>query len=126
MYTMNNLQLGYSLADPGKYVLDVRLFYNNYNSPNRDMRQLVQETGQPDRYLYNKVVNKDRTPSLDIYYSVNLPHNQNIMANLVGTYIGTDYKYLMSNYLFNESPEQSVKSEPLSDYSYIADGRNTR
>lgn len=29
----------------------------------------------------------------------------------------------MSNYLFNESPEQSVKSEPLSDYSYIADGR---
>lgn len=123
MYTMNNLQLGYSLADPGKYVLDVRLFYNNYNSPNRDMRQLVQETGQPDRYLYNKVVNKDRTPSLDIYYSVNLPHNQNIMANLVGTYIGTDYKYLMSNYLFDESPEQSVKSEPLSDYSYIADGR---
>ena len=123
MYTMNNLQLGYSLAAPGKYVLDVRLFYNNYNSPNRDMRQLVQETGQPDRYLYNKVVNKDRTPSLDIYYSVNLPHNQNIMANLVGTYIGTDYKYLMSNYLFNESPEQSVKSEPLSDYSYIANGR---
>lgn len=120
---MNNLQLGYSLADPGKYVFDVRFFYNNYNSPDRDMRQLVKETGQPDRYIYNNVVNKDRTPSLDIYYSLNLPHNQNIMANLVGTYIGTDYKYLMSNYLFNESPEQSVNSEPLSDYSYIANGR---
>ena len=123
MYTMNNLQLGYSLADPGKYVLDVRLFYNNYNSPNRDMRQLVQETGQPDRYLYNKVVNKDRTPSLDIYYSVNLPHNQNIMANLVGTYIGTDYKYMSRNYLFNQSPEQSMQADPVNDYSYSTTGR---
>ena len=63
------------------------------------------------------------TPSLDIYWSLNLPKKQNITANVVGTYIGTDYKYMSRNYLFNQSPEQSMQADPVNDYSYSTTGR---
>lgn len=77
----------------------------------------------PDLYLYNKKSKKMYTPSLDIYWSMNLPKKQNITANVVGTYIGTDYNYLSSNYLFNQSPEQSMQADPVNDYSYSTTGR---
>ena len=52
-----------------------------------------------------------------------MPYDQNLALNLVGTYIGTDYQYRMREYTFNKSPEESVKSAPLTDYSYDATGR---
>lgn len=123
MYVTNNVQLGYSLAEPDRYIFDVKLNYNGYNSPYNGLNQLVQETAQPDLYIYNKKSDNQQTPSLDIYYSLNLPNSQNITANAVGTYIGTDYTYLMRNYLFDRSPQQSMQAEPLNDYSYTTRGR---
>lgn len=123
MYVTNNVQLGYSLADPDKYTLDIRLNYNHYNSPYRGTDQRVQETARPDMYLYNDVSDKEHIPSFDIYYSLNLPHNQNIAANVVGTHINTDHEYLMREYLFDRSPQQSVQASPVNDYSYTTKGR---
>lgn len=123
MYTTNTVQLGYNLADPDKYTLNVSLYYNQYNTPKYGSNQLAKETSMPDLYLYNKKSKKMYTPSLDIYWSLNLPKKQNITANVVGTYIGTDYNYLSSNYLFNQSPEQSMQADPVNDYSYSTTGR---
>lgn len=123
MYTFNTVQLGYNLAEPDKYTLNISLNYNQYNNPNSGSNQLAKETSMPDLYLYNKSKNKMYTPSLDIYWSLNLPKKQNITANVVGTYIGTDYKYMSRNYLFNQSPEQSMQADPVNDYSYSTTGR---
>lgn len=123
MYTTNTVQLGYNLAEPDKYTLNVSLYYNQNNTPKYGSNQLAKETSMPDLYLYNKKSKKMYTPSLDIYWSMNLPKKQNITANVVGTYIGTDYNYQSSNYLFNQSPEQSMQADPVNDYSYSTTGR---
>ena len=123
LYTINNVQLGYNLSEPDKYTLNVRLNFYNHNSPVRGMNQLYQESGKANQYLQNNRKMLEQIPSLDIYYSLNMPHDQNLALNLVGTYIGTDYQYRMREYTFNKSPEESVKNAPLTDYSYDATGR---
>ena len=96
MYTTNTVQLGYNLAEPDKYTLNVSLYYNQNNTPKYGYNQLAKETSMPDLYIYNKKSKKMYIPSLDIYWSLNLPKKQNITANVVGTYIGTDYNNLYS------------------------------
>ena len=123
LYTTNNVQLGYNLSEPDKYTLNVRLNFYNHNSPVRGMNQLYQESGKANQYLQNNRKMLEQIPSLDIYYSLNMPHDQNLALNLVGTYIGTDYQYRMREYTFNKSPDESVKNAPLTDYSYDATGR---
>ena len=123
LYTINNVQLGYNLSEPDKYTLNVRLNFYNHNSPVRGMNQLYQESGKANQYLQNNRKILEQIPSLDIYYSLNMPHDQNLALNLVGTYIGTDYQYRMREYTFNKSPDESVKNAPLTDYSYDATGR---
>ena len=123
LYTTNNVQLGYNLSEPDKYTLNVRLNFYNHNSPVRGMNQLYQESSKANQYLQNNRKMLEQIPSLDIYYSLNMPHDQNLALNLVGTYIGTDYQYRMREYTFNKSPDESVKNAPLTDYSYDATGR---
>lgn len=123
LYTTNNVQLGYNLSEPDKYTLNVRLNFYNHNSPVRGTNQLYQESGKANQYLQNNRKMLEQIPSLDIYYSLNMPHDQNLALNLVGTYIGTDYQYRMREYTFNKSPDESVKNAPLTDYSYDATGR---
>ena len=123
LYTTNNVQLGYNLSEPDKYTLNVRLNFYNHNSPVRGMNQLYQENGKANQYLQNNRKMLEQIPSLDIYYSLNMPHDQNLALNLVGTYISTDYQYRMREYTFNKSPDESVKNAPLTDYSYDATGR---
>ena len=123
MYTTNTVQLGYNLAEPDKYTLNVSLYYNQNNTPKYGYNQLAKETYMPDLYIYNKKSKKMYIPSLDIYWSLNLPKKQNITANVVGTYIGTDYNNLSRNYLFSQSPEQSMQADPVNDYSYSTTGR---
>lgn len=123
LYTTNNVQLGYNLSEPDIYTLNVRLNFYNHNSPVRGMNQLYQESGKANQYLQNNRKMLEQIPSLDIYYSLNMPHDQNLALNLVGTYIGTDYQYRMREYTFNKSPDESVKNAPLTDYSYDATGR---
>lgn len=123
LYTTNNVQLGYNLSEPDKYTLNVRLNFYNHNSPVRGMNQLYQESGKANQYLQNNRKMLEQIPSLDIYYSLNMPYDQNLALNLVGTYISTDYQYRMREYTFNKSPDESVKNAPLTDYSYDATGR---
>lgn len=41
MYTFNTVQLGYNLAEPDKYTLNISLNYNQYNNPNSGSNQLA-------------------------------------------------------------------------------------
>lgn len=122
-YADNYLQSAYSLADPDKYLFNVRFNYNWMNQPFIGPIQRVIEEGRADHLIYNRISQFPKIPSIDIYYSVNLPHEQNIAANLVGTYIGTAYTYNMHEYLFNQSLEETLQEKPLNDYSYSTNGK---
>ena len=123
MYNTHNFQLGYNLAEPDKYTFNARFNLNIGNNPYRGVNQLAVETGQPDLYQYNKASSSSYSPALDLYFSANLPHKQSIAANVVGTYIHTDYDYLMRQYLFDLSPSQSMQAAPVNDYSYSTLGK---
>ncbi len=123
MYNTHDFQLGYNFAEPDKYTFNARFNINISNNPYRGVNQLAIETGQPDLYQYNKASSSGYTPSLDLYFSAKLPHRQSIVANVVGTYIHTDYDYLMRQYLFDQSPSQSMLADPINDYSYSTLGK---
>lgn len=123
MYNTHDFQLGYNLAEPDKYTFNARFNLNIGNNPYRGVNQLAVETGQPDLYQYNKAASSSYSPALDLYFSANLPHKQSIAANVVGTYIHTDYDYLMRQYLFDQSPSQSMQTAPVNDYSYSTLGK---
>lgn len=118
MYNDHNFQLGYNLAQPDKYTFNARFNLAITNNPYRGLNQLAVETGQPDLYQFNQTSSSGYTPVIDLYYSAKLKHGQSIAANVVGTYIHTDYDYLMRLYLFNQSPSQSMQADPVNDYSY--------
>lgn len=123
MYAFNDLQAAWNLASPDHYTLNVRFDWNWNNAPYSGPIQRVIESGQPDRLQYNRTSRFPKTPSLDIYYSVKLPHNQTLAANMVGTYIRTTYNYNMHEYLFNRSLEETLQGRPVQDYSYSTRGR---
>ena len=123
MYNTHNFQLGYNLAESDKYTFNARFNLNINNNPNRGTNLLVVETAQPDLYQHNKASSSSYSPALDLYFSASLPHKQSIAANVVGTYIHTDYDYLMRQYLFDLSPSQSMQAVPVNDYSYSTLGK---
>lgn len=122
-YNIHNLRLGYNLATPDKSTLNIRLNLNWLNQPYYGGRRRVIEDGHDDLFLNNRNSSNSVTPSIDLYYSLNMPHKQSLALNVVGTYIDTNQKYNLREYLFNQSPEQSELTEPLNDYSYSSDGK---
>ncbi len=122
-YNNHNIRLGYNLCEPDKYVFNARLNFGWLNQPNYGGIQRVEETGKSDLLQYNRNSDNRDFPSLDLYYSVNLPHKQKLALNAVGTYIGTDNKYRQREYLFDETLDNTLKGNILNDYSYRVNGK---
>lgn len=123
MYNVHNFQLDYNLAEPDKYTFNARFNLEITNNPHRRLNQLAVETGQSDLYQFNQTSSSGYTPVIDLYYSAKLKHGQSIAANVVETYIHTDYDYLMRQYLFSQSPSQSMQADPVNDYCYTTLGK---
>lgn len=121
-YNNHDLQLGYSLAEPDKYVLNVRFGFNWMNAPYNRVLQSAIETNKPDLLLYTDNSGHNRNPTLDIYYSINLPKKQSIAVNVVGTHLGSDNMHKQNEYTLLSSIDETLASNPLHDYSYEADG----
>jgi len=122
-YTDNDLQLGYNLAEPEKYNLNVRFDFGWTNAPYSGPTHRIVETGKADLLTRNRNASFVKTPSLDIYYSVNLPNQQTLALNAVGTFIGTDYTHSQKEYLYAESLDKTLTTTPQNDYSYSTDGK---
>lgn len=121
-YNNHDLQLGYSLAEPDKYVLNVRFGFNWMNAPYNRILQSAIETNKPDLLLYTDNSGHNRNPTLDVYYSINLPKKQSIAVNVVGTHLGSDNIHKQNEYTLLSSIDETLASHPLHDYSYEADG----
>lgn len=90
-YATHNVEASYNFTEVDKYTFNVIFRDNIYNSPNRDLSQIITETGRPNIRTYTREKDKNSSPALDIYYQMKLPRKQNIAVNVVGTYIGTDF-----------------------------------
>ena len=131
MYTHNILQAAYNLAQPEKYTLNVRFNCEAQNSPRQGINSIVSEVGMENKYDYQNRSRKYSTPSLDIYYYVNLPKKQSLAINAVGTIITTKNEYDMREYMLPEdyvckdrkAPELSSLGKAIADYSYSTDGK---
>lgn len=114
-YVQQSLEATYNLTEPDKYVFNVMFSDSKYDTDNQDDSQRIIEMGKKDLTYFKHGEDNSNTPSLDIYYSYNLSKKQKFTANLVGTYIGTDYLY--------DYKEYEVENEPVSHYSYFSKGR---
>lgn len=85
-----NFALNYNLQEPEKYLFNIRFRNNHNNTPN--------STGDRVSTLYQDVNSSsisDRTslksniPALDIYFQTKLRNKQQLIFNLVGTYLNT-------------------------------------
>ena len=130
-YTDNEIQAAYTLAKPDIYTFNASFNIKIYNSPKRGTHSIVSEMGEDNKYDYEKRKYKYNTPSLDLYYFVNLPQKQSLAINAVGTIITTRNEYGMSEYLLpkdyvcedRKAPELSSLGEPIADYSYSTKGK---
>ncbi len=117
--------LNYSLMD-SKYFFNAQVGCRRNDFPNafEDRKGTLYETDNSDAPLsvYNHTVEKSNSPVIDLYYQRNLENNQQLVVNVVGTYIGTDSKHI-----YREQNGNSIETEIWSNitgnkYSLIAEG----
>lgn len=121
-YNSHNLQLGYSLAESGKYTLSVKLGLGWMNAPYNKKIQSVITNEMPAHLLYTNNFGNTRNPALDIYYNVNMPKKQSLAINVVGTHLGSANNHNQNEFLLLTSVDETLGTKPLHDYSYYADG----
>lgn len=114
-YKDHSIEVSYNLTKSEKYIFNAVFTENIYDSPHGDYGQLIQETGKKDLYNYTRSEYNYNSPSLDLYYKKILPYDQFLALNVVGTYIGSDYKRE-----YSEAYSEAVS--PVSSYNYGTDG----
>ena len=86
-----------------------------FDTDKQNFRDRIIEKGKPDLINDTHITDHSNTPSLDLYFSYQLPNNQSIAANIVGTHINTDYMY--------RNQEYEHEDDILSTYAYGTDGK---
>lgn len=115
-YADHYLELNYNLTKPERYVFNASFTDNIFRSPHNDYGQIIREEGKNDIYSFTKKINSSNSPSLDLYGKVSLPKKQELMLDVVGTYISSDFE---RNY--NEALSEG--GAPYSEYIYSTDGK---
>lgn len=110
----HNLALTYNLVKD-KSIFNAKLENRWQNTPYYQIIQSITETGKPNLKANTGIKDKTVLPVLDVYYQLNLPTNQTIMANVVGTYISSDYKRDYAEY--SDHGGQADET-----YNYVVDG----
>lgn len=117
--------LTYSLQDKGKYLFNAQLRYTLQDNPagyeDRKSKLYTSDSDIP-LSIYDHTRERNHLPALDLYYQQSLKHNQQLIFNLVGTYINSS-----STRTYHEEAENAANAELHSDvsgkkYSLIAEG----
>lgn len=114
-YVQHEIEATYNLTKQDNYVFNALFSNSIFDSPHADFGQRIHETGKEDIYNYTRAINKSSAPALDLYYKKTLPKNQELMLNVVGTYIGSDYERGYREYT-------QTMDDPLSVHDYSTDG----
>ena len=111
----HGLSLTYNWVNKETSVFNVKLSNSWMNTPFYNTIQSIKETGKEDLQAYTGIKDKSLSPVLDVYYQLDLPSDQTLMANVVGTYISTDYIRDYAEYLEGHTPFGP-------EYNYTVDG----
>ena len=115
-YRDHSIEASYNLTKPDKYVFNAVFSDVISNSPNNDFAYNI-NYGDPNisaSSSFLHAVMKSNTPSLDLFYKLQLPKKQSISLNTVGTYIYS---------LYDRSYFEYRDNEPTSEYAYSTDGK---
>lgn len=85
--------LKYNITHPDKYVLQIQGYMNIQRNPKQNSTFLVNETGKNDNTYRTRSKDQYSSPALNLYFKKYLPHQQELVFNVVGTYINSDYNY---------------------------------
>lgn len=117
--------LSYSLQERGSYLFNAQLRYTLQDNPAgyEDRKSKLYTSGSDvPLSIYDHTRERNHLPALDLYYQRSLSHNQQLIFNLVGTYISSN-----NNRIYREGNEYATNAELYSDisgkkYSLIAEG----
>jgi len=118
--------VNYSLAEKDKYFLNAQLRYTRNDFPNsyedRKSKFYISET-DISLSIFDHTVEKSNSPALDLYYQCNLKNSQQLIFNIVGTYIDTDSKRIYQEKDNNNTLITDILSQiDGKKYSLIAEG----
>ncbi|MDL2277213.1 carboxypeptidase-like regulatory domain-containing protein [Parabacteroides sp. OttesenSCG-928-G07] len=117
--------LNYSLIEDNNYFFNAQLRFTRNDFPNsfEDRRsKLYTSDSEIPLSIFDHTVEKSGSPALDLYYQYYLKDNQQLIFNIVGTYINTD-----SRRVYQEKRDNVFETDLLSNvsgdkYSLIAEG----
>ena len=103
-----DLSLNYNLQSTDKYQLNVRLRNNHNNTPNdfSDRESSILQGDGKQLDILDHAHSRENTPILDVYYFQQLKNNQDLIFNVVGTYMDTK-----SNRIYQESRNNNVLTD---------------
>lgn len=114
-YLNHNIKLIYNLADSANYVFQASLSGDFNDIPDNFNRKSIKDG--TDEYIATDMTDsKSSSPVLDLYFSKNLPDNQSLTVNAVGTYINTS-----SHESYNEGTEYAYGVSG-NTYSVLGEG----
>ena len=118
-----NFSLNYSLQKSEKYLFNLRFRNNHENTPNNwlDRKSILYQEGDT-LSINDHSTSQANIPSLDLYYQQNLENDQQLIFNVVGTYM-----YNKNSRIYQESRRDIMDTDILSDirgrkYSLITEG----
>lgn len=115
----------YSLVEKDQYIFNAQFRYTHNDFPNsyEDRKSQLYTSGTDiPLSIFDHTVEKANSPALDIYFLRKLKNEQQLIFNIVGTYIDTDSKRI-----YQEKEENNLLTNIQSDidgskYSMIAEG----
>jgi len=117
--------MNYSLTEKDKYFFNAQLRYNRNDFPNgfedRKTKMYISGSETPIS-ITDHTKETSNSPALDIYFQRNLKNGQQLIFNVVGTYINTD-----SRRIYQEKEDTDLMTGIISNidgskYSLIAEG----
>ncbi len=120
-----NSSLNYSLMEKDNYFFNAQLRYTLNDFPNsyEDRKSKLYISGSDiPLSIFDHTVEKSHLPALDFYFQRNLKHNQQLIFNVVGTYIDTDSRRIYQESLDNNMETDIFSHIDGSKYSLIAEG----
>ena len=89
---MHNLRAHYSYRKPDAFYFNAALRFRMNHQPHNEFKGTLVSLDNPDNRvaMFDHTSGKYRVPSLDLYFQRDLPKEQTLVFNVVGTYQSTD------------------------------------
>lgn len=115
--------MGYNFQDDDKQMLNIVLRNNNNNTPHSisDRESMLYQDSEA-LSVSDRLSSKTKIPSLDIYYQRKMKNGQQLMFNVVGTYLNSENERTYREGLPGKDPVEVHAAVGGEKYSLITEG----